>query len=303
MKQEKELSRSATIAAKTLFAALSILKDNGKEMAISNLIKRMEEKLEFNDYEKERYEKTGYIRWQSIFHFFSIDVLRAGYIVKKKGMWYITPEGEEALKLGPIGLLTAANKAYREWDASRKTKEVKVTEEVEEKTIGGVEENTFSLEKAEQIALEGLEKYIVSLNPYEFQDLAAALLRGMGYYTPFVAPRGKDGGIDIAAYRDPLGTQSPRIKVQIKHRGASASVQEIRQLMGLLQKEGDVGIFISTGGFTPDAKSTARSSHIHVEFIDLQRFISLWCEFYIKMNDEDKSFLPLIPIYFHAPIS
>lgn len=272
-------------------------------MAISNLIKRMEEKLEFNDYEKERYEKTGYIRWQSIFHFFSIDVLRAGYIVKKKGIWYITPEGEEALKLGPIGLLTAANKAYREWDASRKTKEVKVTEEVEEKTIGGVEENTFSLEKAEQIALEGLEKYIVSLNPYEFQDLAAALLRGMGYYTPFVAPRGKDGGIDIAAYRDPLGTQSPRIKVQIKHRGASASVQEIRQLMGLLQKEGDVGIFISTGGFTPDAKSTARSSHIHVEFIDLQRFISLWCEFYIKMNDEDKSFLPLIPIYFHAPIS
>jgi hypothetical protein len=61
LKQEKELSRSATIAAKTLFAALSILKDNGKEMAISNLLKRMEEKLEFNDYEKERYEKTGYI--------------------------------------------------------------------------------------------------------------------------------------------------------------------------------------------------------------------------------------------------
>ena len=303
MKPEKALSRSAAIAAKTLFAALTILKDNGKEMAINNLLKRMEEKLEFNDYEKERYEKTGYIRWQSIFHFYSIDVMRAGYIVKKKGIWYITPEGEEALKLGPIGLLTAANKAYREWDASRKIKEVKVTEEVEEKAIDGVEENTLSLEKAEQIALEGLEKHVTSLNPYEFQDLAAALLRGMGYYTPFVAPRGKDGGIDIAAYRDPLGTQSPRIKVQIKHRGASASVQEIRQLMGLLQKEGDVGIFISTGGFTPDAKSTARSSHIHVELIDLQRFIFLWREFYNKMTDEDKSFLPLIPIYFHAPIS
>ena len=39
-------------------------------------------------------------------------------------------------------------------------------------------------------------------NPYEFQDLVAALLRAMGYYTPFIAPKGKDGGVDIIAYRD-----------------------------------------------------------------------------------------------------
>ena len=68
--------------------------------------------------------------------------------------------------------------------------------------------------------------------------------------------------------------------------------------MGLLQKEGDVGIFVSTGGFTPDAKTTARGSHIHVELIDLQRFIVLWQEFYNKQTDEDKSMLPLTPIYF-----
>ena len=56
----------------------------------------------------------------------------------------------------------------------------------------------------------------------------------MGYYTPFVAPRGKDGGIDIVAYRDPLGTQAPRMKVQVKHRGnTKASVKEVRELMGI----------------------------------------------------------------------
>ena len=58
----------------------------------------------------------------------------------------------------------------------------------------------------------------------------------MGYYTPFVAPQGKDGGIDVIAYRDPLGTVSPRIKIQIKHRDASASVQEIRQLWDFFRK-------------------------------------------------------------------
>ncbi len=123
----------------------------------------------------------------------------------------------------------------------------------------------------------------------------------MGYYTPFVSPKGKDGGIDIVAYRDPLGTQSHRIKVQVKHRGSPASVQEVRQLMGILQKDGDVGIFISTGGFTPDAKVTARESHVHVELIDLERFIELWQDFYHKLVDEDKAHLPLIPVYFLAP--
>ena len=123
----------------------------------------------------------------------------------------------------------------------------------------------------------------------------------MGYYTPFVAPQGKDGGVDVIAYRDPLGAVSPRIKVQIKHRESPASVQEVRQLIGLLQKGGDVGMFVSSGGFTSDAKSTARGSHVHVELIDLDRFISMWQEFYEKLTDEDKSLLPLRPLFFYAP--
>ena len=112
---------------------------------------------------------------------------------------------------------------------------------------------------------------------------------------------GKDGGIDVIAYQDPLGVKSPRIKVQIKHRESTANVSEIRELMGLLQKEGDIGLFISTGGFTSDAKTTARTSHVHVELIDFDRFISLWQEFYDKLNDEDKDRLRLRPVYFYEP--
>jgi len=71
--------------------------------------------------------------------------------------------------------------------------------------------------------------------------------------------------------------------------------------MGLLQREGNVGIFISTGGFTSDAVATARDSHVHVELIDLPRFLSLWEEFYQKLPDEDKSKLPLLSINFLLP--
>jgi restriction system protein len=292
MTEKTKLSRSRTLAAKLIYSALSILRDNGKEMPMRDLMARVEQNVELDDWDKERYEKSGYIRWQSMLHFFSIDCVKAGYLVKKKGVWYLTPEGEEALKLGPVNLLNSAVKAYRKWQSEKKADTDEVEVDTDEATT------SMAFEEFEQVAMDGLKKFIRKKNAYEFQDLVAALLRAMGYYTPFIAPKGKDGGIDVIAYQDPLGTESPRIQVQIKHRDSTANVQEIRQLMGLIQKEGDVGIFVSSGGFTTDAKATARSSHIHIELIDLSRFISLWQDFYEKMTDEDKSLLPLTPIYF-----
>lgn len=294
MPKEKELSHSRFLASKVIYAAFQILKDHGNEMQMRDLMMEVEKKVDLNEWEKERYEKSGYIRWQSILHFFSIDCVKAEFLIKKKGTWYLTPEGEEAISLGRVKLLETITEAYRKW----KSEQPEDTEDVEADTDEAT--TSMAFEEIEQIAMDGLEKFIQKKNAYEFQDLVAALLRAMGYYTPFVAPRGKDGGIDVIAYQDPLGTESPRIQVQIKHRETSANVQEIRQLMGLLQKAGDVGIFVSSGGFTSDAKRTARSSHIHVELIDLARFISLWQDFYNKMSDEDKSLLPLTPIYFLA---
>lgn len=289
----KKQSKSLALASKVIFAAIEILKENGGELNGREVISQVEKRVDLDDWARTKYEKSGYIRWQSILHFYSIDCVKAGFLIKKKGTWYLTKEGEGAMKLGAEGLLNAAQKAYRKW---RKEKEL------EEDVEGSPDkEQEATIDEMEQIAIEGLKSFIKSKNPYEFQDLAAALLRGMGYYTPFVAPSGKDGGLDIIAYRDPLGTVSPRIKVQIKHREQPASVPEIRQLMGLLQKDGDVGIFISSGGFTSDSKTTARSSHVHVELIDLSRFIELWQEFYHKLSDEDKALMPLIPIYFYSP--
>ncbi|MCZ7555771.1 MAG: Mrr restriction system protein [Bacteroidia bacterium] len=287
------------MASRVIHAALTILKDNGGELPGKEVLAEIEKRVELDEWAKATYEKSGYTRWKSILHFFSIDCIKAGFLIKKKGVWYVTPEGVAALKLGPKGLLEAANTAYRKWKA-----ESRGTESTEgEEPSDGEQSQEATIHEIEQLAIEGLKHQINQKNPYEFQELVAALLRGMGYYTPFVAPQGKDGGIDVIAYRDPLGTTTPRIKVQIKHRENSSSVHEIRQLMGLLQKDGDVGIFVASGGFTAESKSTARGSHVHVELIDLDRLISLWQEFYFKLSDEDKNLLPLLPIYFYAPSS
>jgi restriction system protein len=287
------------LAARLVFAALKILKENGGEMRGKQVLEEVEKRVPLGEWEKERYEKTGYIRWRSVLHFFTIDLIKAGFLIKKKGIWFLTPEGDSALKLGEAGLLDTAQKAYRVWrlknprQAEAPETEIAVAEE-------SAKEEAISADQIEQSAYEQIENYINKKTPYEFQDLAAALLRGMGYFTPFVAPAGKDGGVDILAYRDPLGTSSPRIKAQIKHRETSADVKDVRQLMGLLQKDGDVGIFISSGGFTADAKAAARNSNVHVELVDLPRFIDLWQQFYSKLNDEDKTKLPLFSIYLLA---
>ena len=105
--------------------------------------------------------------------------------------------------------------------------------------------------------------------------------------------------MDIIAYQDPLGTTVPRIKVQVKHKpDAAVPVDEIRELLGLLNDNGEVGLFVTSGKFSSEAESFSRSSHKHIELINFERFVSLWQEFYNKLSDEDKNMLPLYPIYF-----
>lgn len=108
MSNDKKLSRSRVLAAKLIYSALSILRDNGKEIPIRDLLSKVGQRVELDDWDKARYDKSGSVRWESILHFSSICCIKAGYIVKKSGIWCITPEGEEALKLTPEKLLETA---------------------------------------------------------------------------------------------------------------------------------------------------------------------------------------------------
>ncbi|MDH3890045.1 MAG: Mrr restriction system protein [candidate division Zixibacteria bacterium] len=298
-KSVADLPKSKALGARLIHAALSVLCENDRELKSRQVLAEVENQMDLDDWAKERYQKSGYIRWQSILHFYSIGCVKAGFIVKKKGVWYLTDEGYIAAQLSEFALYTTVKEGYSKWKAERD--QSGTADDSDEEESGDSIDPAITVDRVQHLAADGIKEFIAAKNAYEFQDLVAALLRGMGYYTPFVAPRGKDGGVDILAYRDPFGIESPRIKVQVKHRQDSASVQEIRQLMGILQKDGDVGIFVSTGGYTSDAKSTATGSHIHVQLIDLDGFINLWTDFYPKLTDEDKSLLPLTSVYLVAP--
>lgn len=288
----KEFSKTFLIAAKCMRAAMQILHKNGGCMPSGQLMSEVEQNVTFSDWEKETTAKGG-IRWQNVYHFTSVDYVIAGYIVKKNGSWYLTPEGESVLKKSETEVQSLAVAAYRQW---RKDKPTDVTQDEIENDE--TKENILNLEELEEKALSGIREYIRKKNPYEFQDLVAALLRAMEYHTPFIAPKGKDGGVDVIAYVDPLGATTPRIKVQVKHYpDTPIAAKEIRSLVGIL-RDGDIGLFVTSGIFSPAAKQEAITSKEYVKLIDGDELITLWQQYYTKMSDEDKNRLPLRYIAF-----
>ena len=105
----------------------------------------------------------------------------------------------------------------------------------------------------------------------------------------------------IDAYKDPLGITAPRIKVQVKHRDQKVAAKDVREMEGLLRKEGDIGLIVSSGNFTADAEREIRSSSRHIETMDLERVITLWQEHYEKLRQSRKTLLPLVKVFFLAP--
>lgn len=292
---KEEFSRTQACATKTLYAVMQEMSCRGGSIPAKEIYPWVDNNVELTAWEKEHAGKMQYIRWTNSFQFYSIDYQKAGFIVKKNGSWYLTPEGEKALKKSPKEVMNLARAAYKEW---KKTQVVEIPTEEEPNDETAEKDNSMSLDLMESNAREGIKKYIISKGPYEFQELVAALLRAMGYHTPFIAPKGKDGGIDIIAYLDPLGAQTPRIKVQVKHKPDTAiGPADVRALSGVL-KAGDIALFVTSGTYTADARNAATTNDKFIRLIDGELFIDMWQEYYDKMTDEDKNRLPLKRIAF-----
>ncbi len=264
-----QFSRTQACATKTLYAVMKEMVKRGGSIPAKEIYPWVNQNVNLTDWEKEPAGKMQYIRWTNSFQFYSIDYQKAGFIIKKNGTWYITPEGEKALKKSAEEVMTTANKAYDEWrklNPKQENNDKEPTDETAEK------DNSMNLDLLESDARERIKSYIASKSPYEFQDLVAALLRAMEYYTPFVAPKGKDGGIDIIAYLDPLGAKTPRIKVQVKHKPETAiGASEVRALLGVL-KTGDIALFVTSGTYSADARNAATGSEKFLRLIDGYRW-------------------------------
>ncbi|GAB4409027.1 MAG: restriction endonuclease [Anaerolineae bacterium] len=148
------------------------------------------------------------------------------------------------------------------------------------------------LEKSEQ----AIEDRIVRLEWDQVQELVAGILRAMGYRTT-ISPRGSDRGVDIFASPDGLGLEEPRIFVEVKHRPTtSMGSQDIRSFLGG-RSSGDKCLYVSTGGFTKEARYEADRANIAITLLGLVDLRKLLVDYYEKLDEDMKSLIPLKRIY------
>jgi restriction system protein len=281
---------------------LRILLEHPEGMPAAQVLQELEHRLPPTEFENAEYPKNpGVRRFPKIARFCTIGPVKAGWMNKSKGIWAITPEGETALQRyqDPTDLCREVDTRYRAWKKAQPDEED--VEELTDSQDEAPETATSALEEAEETAWSEIAHYLSVMNPYEFQDLVAALLRAMGYHVSYVAPPGPDRGLDIVAFTDPLGATGPRIKVQVKRRNDKISAEGVRSFMALLSQQ-DIGLFVSTGGFTSDADREARYQEVRrINLIDAQRLFDLWVEHYDRVPDIERQLLPLKPVHFLAP--
>jgi restriction system protein len=269
-------------------------------------LKKLENAVTLSPYEAGFYESSGDRRFEKIVRFATVDCVKAGWMIKHKGTWTVTATGIEAYNniSDPEAFYRAAVKLYDEWKAGQKGQASSSSVQPELTEDDAADKATsITFEQAEEQAWSEIEQYLLAMNPFDFQDLVADLLRAMDYHVSWVSPPGKDGGVDILAYNDPLGTRPPRIKVQVKRVAQRVPTDTLRAFTSLIGNN-DVGLFVSTGGFTKDAEEFARVQETRkVTLIDLDKLVELWIRFYGKLEDGARRRLPLSPIYFLTPLA
>ena len=140
-------------------------------------------------------------------------------------------------------------------------------------------------------AREFIKDKILALQWDQMQDLVAGLLRAMGYRS-FVSPKGMDRGRDIVASTDGLGLEDPKVVVEVKHRKGQMNSENLRSFIGGLRPS-ERGVYVSTGGFTKDAKYEAERSDKPLTIVDSDRLVTLLMDYYDKFDVDTRLLIPL----------
>lgn len=151
------------------------------------------------------------------------------------------------------------------------------------------------LGNVEALAFERIKDQINQLDWEEMQELVAGILRAMSYKTQ-ISPRGSDLGRDILASPDGFGFEQPRIVVEVKHRKGTISSQELRSFLGGRHKD-DRGLYVSTGGFTKDARYEADRSSIPLILWTLEEITRALLDNYEQVDSRTRALVTLRTFY------
>jgi len=175
---EITIQRTGERTGKLLRKLFDILSRHPDGMRARDALNSLRNSVQLTEYEKGEYASGGGSRFEKIVRFATIDLVKAGWMIKDKGRWIVTEEGKRAYDEyeSPEQFYRTAQKLYWEWRRSQSERSSKVEEEVKEKRAA------ITFEEAEEQAWGEIEEYLREMPPYEFQKMVAGLLKAMGYH-------------------------------------------------------------------------------------------------------------------------
>jgi restriction system protein len=242
-------------------------------------------KIKLTDFENTLVPSTSTPQYEKIVRSATNSLVEVGWFIKNKDRWYLSDDGRTACR------------------------NIKNAEEIYKTALLICEEKKqlrddvlLTVEDADEKAWQQIWRYLNEMNPIEFKYMVGDLLKALNYHLDWIAPPGKKHGyIDIIAYPNPFGNSGTRIKVHVRHKGQPATLEGLRAFLGVLTPQ-DLGIYVSSGGFTDLVADEARMIELRsVRLISLENFFQLWVQNYEKLTQEAKHRFPLKPIYFLAP--
>jgi len=98
-----------------LKTAIDLLVENNGSISFTALFDEMQKRLRITDIEKSVYEKSGAVKWETIFKFKTIGLVKGGYISKESRQWSLTQKGYELKSMSGLDLLELTKKSYYDW--------------------------------------------------------------------------------------------------------------------------------------------------------------------------------------------
>ena len=214
----------------------------------------------------------------------------------KRGCYKITNRGIELLKSNPEKInIKLLKENYPEFSESRKPKnkekniaDIKDDESISSKSPDELIDDSYYL--IIQKLSDELLSLILKNSPSYFEKLVIDLLVGMGYggtrkEAGQAVGKSGDEGIDGVISEDRLGLDN--IYIQAKRWAVNRTVgrPEIQGFVGALAgKQASKGIFITTSGFTSEARNYVKNLQQKVILIDGKELTQLMIEYNIGVS-------------------
>lgn len=221
---------------------------------------------------------------------------KAGLIdYSRRGYFNITDTGRTVLKQQPVTINVKFLKqfdSFKEFHTSKPTKSNNNVEDedLEENSSTPMELLEYSYQKIrDELAQEILTK-VLSFSPQFFENLVVELMVKMGYggsrkdAGQAVGKTG-DGGIDGIIKEDKLGLDF--IYLQAKRWEGTIGRPEIQKFVGALQgRFANKGVFITTSGFSKEAKEYVKFIQNNIVLIDGEQLSQLMIDYNLGVSPE-----------------